>query len=169
MSFSLPAILAAAFCAIVLRLRNGSKIRAFNLAERYRLPVLVMMDECVGHMMERVVIPPAAEIDIYPRRYTTAPLDEYLPYGPNGDLVPEMARTGVGYRFHVTGLTHDEHGYPDMTPSGQARLVRRLADKIRRSEAALKVLEGSKLANELRQSHSYVGCARGPRSGDRPL
>ena len=112
-------------------------IHAFNLAERYRVPVLVMMDECIGHMMERVVIPPAGEISIYPRRYTTAPLDEYLPYAPEEDLVPAMARAGVGYRFHVTGLTHDERGYPDMTPAGQARLVRRLAEKIRRSGPAL--------------------------------
>ena len=116
-------------------------VKAFNLAERYRVPTLVMLDECVGHMMERVVIPPAEDIDIYPRRYTTAPIEEYLPYAPADDLVPAMARAGAGYRFHVTGLTHDERGYPDMTPAAQARLVRRLIDKIKKNAVALTDVE----------------------------
>ena len=112
-------------------------VKAFNLSEQYRVPVLVMMDECVGHMMERVVIPAPEAIEIYPRRYTTAPIDEYLPYAPAEDLVPAMARAGTGYRFHVTGLTHDERGYPEMNAAGQARLVRRLIDKIKRNVPAL--------------------------------
>src|SRR5512139_134419 len=91
-------------------------IKAFNLSEQYRVPSLVMLDECVGHMMERVVIPPADQIEIYPRRLTTASWDEYLPYAAADDLVPAMAPTGAGYRFHITGLTHDERGYPDMSP-----------------------------------------------------
>ena len=112
-------------------------IKAFNLAEQYRVPALVMMDECVGHMMERVVIPKAEEIDIYPRRYTSAPLDEYLPFAPEQDMVPAMVRAGQGYRFHMTGLTHNEKGYPDMTVSGQARLLGRLVDKIKKNAVAL--------------------------------
>jgi 2-oxoglutarate ferredoxin oxidoreductase subunit alpha len=112
-------------------------VKAFNLSERYRVPVLVMMDECVGHMMERVVIPKAEEIEVYPRRWTTAARDEYLPYAAGDDLVPAMARAGAGYRFHVTGLTHDERGYPDMSAACQARLVRRLTEKITRDASAL--------------------------------
>jgi 2-oxoglutarate ferredoxin oxidoreductase subunit alpha len=112
-------------------------VRAFNLAEQYRVPVLVMMDECVGHMMERVVIPGAEEIDIYPRRFTTAPPEEFEPYAPDQDLVPPMVRAGQGYRFHMTGLTHNEKGYPDMSPAGQARLVNRLSEKIRKNVGAL--------------------------------
>jgi 2-oxoglutarate ferredoxin oxidoreductase subunit alpha len=116
-------------------------VKAFNLAERYRVPVLVMMDECVGHMMERVIIPPAEEIEIYPRRYTEAPLEEYLPFAPDEDLVPAMVRAGTGYRFHMTGLTHNEKGYPDMSPAGQARLVRRLTEKIKRASVPLTDVE----------------------------
>jgi 2-oxoglutarate ferredoxin oxidoreductase subunit alpha len=112
-------------------------IKAFNLAEQYRVPALLMMDECVGHMMEKVVIPRPEEIDIYPRRFTSAPLDEYLPYAPEQDMVPAMARAGQGYRFHMTGLTHDEKGYPDMTVSGQSRLLGRLTGKIKKNAAAL--------------------------------
>jgi 2-oxoglutarate ferredoxin oxidoreductase subunit alpha len=116
-------------------------VKAFNLSEQYRVPVLVMMDECVGHMMERVVIPAAEEIEIYPRRYTDAPLEEYLPFAPDEDLVPAMARAGAGYRFHMTGLTHNEKGYPDMTAAGQARLIRRLAEKIKRASTPLTDVE----------------------------
>jgi 2-oxoglutarate ferredoxin oxidoreductase subunit alpha len=107
-------------------------IDAFNLAEIYRVPVFVMMDECVGHMMEKVVIPPAEEIEIVPRTYTKLPPEEYLPFKPaEGTLIPEMVKAGTGYRFHVTGLTHDEKGYPVMNHIAQDKLVRRLVDKIR--------------------------------------
>ncbi|MEK7405109.1 MAG: 2-oxoacid:acceptor oxidoreductase subunit alpha [Acidobacteriota bacterium] len=105
-------------------------IRSFNLAEQYRVPVMLMMDECVGHMTEKVVIPPAGEIDIYPRRHTTKPPAEYKPYASDGDLVPEMVHAGEGYRFHITGLTHDERGYPSLTVGTQDRLVKRLSRKI---------------------------------------
>lgn len=106
-------------------------IEAFNLSEQYRVPVLFMMDECVGHMTEKVVIPEPDEIEITPRRYTTLPAGEYQPFRANGGLVPEMCKAGDGYRFHVTGLTHDERGYPAMSPACQDQLVRRLVDKIR--------------------------------------
>src|SRR5205085_10521998 len=106
-------------------------IRAFNFAEEFRVPVMLMMDEVVGHMTEKVVIPPAEEINVFPRKHTRKPLDQYEPYGTNGDLVPEIAHAGEGYNFHVTGLTHDERGYPNMTPQVQDNLVRRLQNKIR--------------------------------------
>ncbi len=105
-------------------------IRAFNLAERFRVPVLVMTDGAVGHMYEKVTIPPRDKIKLTPRRRPVVPPDEYWPYQPAEDLVPPMASTGEGYHFHVTGLTHDERGYPAMTAEAQDRLVRRLVDKI---------------------------------------
>ncbi|MGD0365657.1 MAG: 2-oxoacid:acceptor oxidoreductase subunit alpha [Bryobacteraceae bacterium] len=104
-------------------------IKAFNLSEQYRQPVFLMMDECVGHMTEKVVIPEAGEIEVYPRRHTRRAPQDYLPYEPMADQVPEMAHAGEGYRFHVTGLTHDERGYPAMTVETQDRLVRRLFSK----------------------------------------
>jgi 2-oxoglutarate ferredoxin oxidoreductase subunit alpha len=108
-------------------------ILAFNLAEEYRVPVMFMMDECVGHMTEKVLIPPADEIEVTPRRYTTKKPGEYLPYLVNGDIVPEMVKAGDGHRFHVTGLTHDARGYPAMNADCQEKLVRRLVDKIRKN------------------------------------
>ncbi|MFC1874439.1 2-oxoacid:acceptor oxidoreductase subunit alpha [Chloroflexota bacterium] len=106
-------------------------IKAFNLSEQYRVPVLVMADEVVGHMSEKVIIPHVAPESLVSRRLPHTPPGEYLPYVPDADLVPPMAATGEGYHFHVTGLTHDERGYPVMTAEAQDKLIRRLADKIR--------------------------------------
>ena len=106
-------------------------IKAFNLSEQYRVPTLFMMDECVGHMTERVMIPSADQIEVYPRRYYEGPKEEYLPYLADSDLVPPIIQAGEGYRIHVTGLTHDEHGYPSMTAVAQEKLVHRLINKIR--------------------------------------
>jgi 2-oxoglutarate ferredoxin oxidoreductase subunit alpha len=108
-------------------------IDAFNLSEQYRVPTLVMMDECVGHMTEKVIIPPADQIEITPRRFTKKSPEEYLPYEPCEDLVPEMVAAGQGYRIHSTGLTHDERGYPVMTSECQKTLVNRLVQKIQRN------------------------------------
>jgi len=105
-------------------------IHAFNLSERYRIPVFVMTDECVGHMTEKVVIPGAEEIDLVVRRYTDKPPEEYWPYIPEKDLVPLMPPVGKGYKFHVTGLTHDYRGYPVINAEVQEKCVRRLMDKI---------------------------------------
>jgi 2-oxoglutarate ferredoxin oxidoreductase subunit alpha len=116
-------------------------IEAFNLAEQYRVPVMFMMDECVGHMMERVIIPSSDQIEIAPRRYTTLPPGEYLPFKPREDMVPDMFKAGDGYRLHVTGLTHDYRGYPNMTPEMQEQLVHRLVDKIRLKTEALTRVE----------------------------
>lgn len=116
-------------------------ITAFNLSERYRVPVFVMLDECVGHMTEKVVIPRPEDIEIVPRRLTSRPVDEYRPYEPAEDLVPEMAIAGQGYRFHTTGLTHDERGYPDMSAEAQDRLVRRLVAKIERNAEAIQLTD----------------------------
>jgi 2-oxoglutarate ferredoxin oxidoreductase subunit alpha len=108
-------------------------IKAFNLSEKYRVPVLVMLDECVGHMTEKVVIPPADQIELEPRRYYKGPKSKYLPFKPDRDLVPPMVDAGSGTRFHITGLTHDYRGYPVMNADCQEELVRRLVDKIRKN------------------------------------
>jgi len=124
-------------------------ITAFNLSERYRVPVMFMMDECVGHMTEKVVIPPADQIEIEPRRKTHKQPDAYKPYAVNGDgsLVPEIAHAGEGYKFHVTGLTHDERGYPAMTVAAQQKLVGRLRDKISKAAGDLVLVEQADTAD----------------------
>jgi 2-oxoglutarate ferredoxin oxidoreductase subunit alpha len=116
-------------------------IRAFNLAEKYRTPVLVMTDAEVGHMTEKVVIPPPEEIEIAPRRKPTVSPHEYLPYKADDDLVPPMANFGEGYRIHITGLTHDERGYPVIDAETQEKLVSRLIAKIQKNKADIIQLE----------------------------
>jgi 2-oxoglutarate ferredoxin oxidoreductase subunit alpha len=114
-------------------------IKAFNLSEQYRVPVMFMMDECVGHMTERVVIPPAEQIEITPRRFYEGEKSAYLPFKANADLVPDLVKAGDGYNIHVTGLTHDERGYPSMTVPTQEALIPRLINKIKHN--ADKIIE----------------------------
>jgi len=119
-------------------------IRAFNLAETYRVPVMLMMDECVGHMTEKVVIPQADEIEVVERQITTAkPGGEYMPYKTDGKWVPPMAKAGDGHYFHLTGLTHDERGYPSMNAEAQEKCVHRLVNKIRENADAIITLRES--------------------------
>lgn len=105
-------------------------IQAFNAAERYRTPVFLMADEVVGHMTERVVIPAAEEIDLVDRKRPPQTRDGWLPFATDADLVPAMPNAGDGYNIHVTGLTHDERGYPATDALVHDRLVRRLNRKI---------------------------------------
>jgi 2-oxoglutarate ferredoxin oxidoreductase subunit alpha len=112
-------------------------ITAFNLSETYRVPVLVMTDEVVGHLSERVIIPDAGRIRTVSRPRARGRKDRFKPFlpGPNG--VPPMAIAGEGYGIHVTGLTHDERGYPVMTPEAQVEMVDRLVGKIRNNREGI--------------------------------
>lgn len=120
-------------------------IDAFNLSETYRVPAFVMMDESVGHMIERVVIPSADEIEVVNRRYTKDRPGEYMPFEAGEDLVPPFCHLGEGYAVHVTGLTHDERGYPAMNADAQDRLVRRLIEKIDKNAKKIERFEESEI------------------------
>jgi 2-oxoglutarate ferredoxin oxidoreductase subunit alpha len=106
-------------------------ILAFNLSEAYRIPVLIMADEVVGHLSERVIIPEAGAIKTVSRPRAKGRKDRFKPFqvGPNG--VAPMAIAGEGYNVHITGLTHDERGYPAMSAEAQAEMMERLIGKIR--------------------------------------
>ena len=112
-------------------------IRAFNLSEKYRCPVLVMTDAEVGHMTEKVVIPPMDQIEITERpkvqRGDVEP-DHFRIYRDSANdkngFVSPMVSAGDGYRIHVTGLTHDERGYPAMNAQANDWNVNRLTQKI---------------------------------------
>jgi 2-oxoglutarate ferredoxin oxidoreductase subunit alpha len=109
-------------------------VEAFNLSEIYRVPTILLADEIVAHMWEKVVIPSTEKMKIVYRKKPNVPTEEYMPFMPDDDLVPPMACFGDGFSFHASGLTHDEHGYPQTQSSEvQQRLVRRLCDKIRRN------------------------------------
>lgn len=106
-------------------------LEAFNYAEKYRTPVIVLMDECVSHMWEKVVVPEKEQLNIFDRKRPAGPKEGHKPYQTDGDLIPPMAAAGEGYKIHITGLTHDEKGYPVINAAAQEKLVRRLCDKIR--------------------------------------
>ncbi len=108
-------------------------IEAFNMAEKYRLPVVVLSDEMIAHMTEKVEIPSEDEIELVDRKKPEEPPEEFLSYAPEEDLVPPMPVAGDGYSLHVTGLTHDERGYPSVDEETQNVLVTRLIDKIRKN------------------------------------
>jgi 2-oxoglutarate ferredoxin oxidoreductase subunit alpha len=100
--------------------------KAFNLADKYRVPVFLMADEIVGHMREKIIIPDSVEQ--VPRK---ALVKGTLPFKSDSDGIPGFPRFGKGYGVHVTGLTHDERGYPCATnPKLHESLVMRLVDKI---------------------------------------
>jgi 2-oxoglutarate ferredoxin oxidoreductase subunit alpha len=123
-------------------------VEAFNLAEEYRVPVIVMLDEVVGHMTEKVVIPPADQLKVTERRWTSKKPGEYKPFEcPPGSMVPEMVKAGDGYRIHVTGLTHDERGYPNMTIPAHEKMQLRLTDKIVKNADKIVRFEAKDLDN----------------------
>jgi len=106
-------------------------IRAFNLAEKYRTPVILLLDEIIGHMREKIDIPENDDVEIIDRKKPTCPPEEYKAFKvKEGDLVPEMAGFGQGYRYHVTGLVHDETGFPSGNEQVADKLLNRLMDKI---------------------------------------
>ena len=108
-------------------------VLSVNYAERFRSPVILLTDEIVGHLRENVVLPTADELDIYPRRLPKKTRAEgYQPFAVGEDLVPDVARFGDGYRIHVTGLLHDETGFPSGSPTVTEQLIHRLHEKINR-------------------------------------
>ena len=107
-------------------------IRAFNLSEKYRTPVMVMPDEIVAHMRERIVFPEKGEIDVTPRKAPTVPPEQYKPYDTSFGDVPPLAAFGSEYRFHVTGLNKMQDGFPTTKASvvqeEEERQVRKVED-----------------------------------------
>ncbi|NQT97163.1 MAG: 2-oxoacid:acceptor oxidoreductase subunit alpha [Candidatus Marinimicrobia bacterium] len=117
-------------------------ITAFNLSERWRVPVLFMMDECVGHMTEKVEIPEADRIEITPRKYYKGDKKKYKPFNFNDSSnITPMVKAGDGYFIHLTGLTHVENGYPVISAEAQDKNVRHLVDKIKKNEEKICILE----------------------------
>ncbi|GAB6144516.1 2-oxoacid:acceptor oxidoreductase subunit alpha [Desulfocicer niacini] len=106
-------------------------ITAFNLSEKYRTPVFIMSDEIVGHMSEKVVIPEKEAIKTFSRIQPRGKKDNFHPFKPGPNGVAPMPAIGQGYKVHVTGLTHDEKGYPVMSVDTQAEMMERLLGKIR--------------------------------------
>lgn len=107
-------------------------VRAFNLAEKYRVPVIVLFDEIIGHVNEKLVLPEKHEIEVWNRVKPDVPPEQYLPYQETESDIPPFVSFGEGYRFHVTGLVHDQTGFPTNNSVQIDRLLRRINRKIDR-------------------------------------
>ena len=105
-------------------------VRAFNLSETYRTPVVLLLDETIGHVNEKVVLP--TRVRVVQRGGPDSSRKPHLPYARTASDVPPMISFGQGYRFHVTGLAHDETGFPTNDPAEIDGLLRRLDRKINR-------------------------------------
>ncbi len=107
-------------------------IKAFNLSEKYRVPAIILLDEIVGHINEKIVLPDPDRIEIINRIITSEPPEQFIPYKITESDIPPMAHYGTGYRFNVTGLSHDETGFPTNDPKKIDILYRRINRKIER-------------------------------------
>lgn len=120
-------------------------IRAFALTERLRVPVIVLYDEVIGHLVETVEIPAPGTVEVADRKWAEGAAETFLPYAVTDDLVPPMPRPGDGYRTHTTGLTHLESGFPTQEPECVERITRRISGKLDHHR-------------ELIESYEAVGC-----------
>jgi 2-oxoglutarate/2-oxoacid ferredoxin oxidoreductase subunit alpha len=105
-------------------------LTAFNFAEKYRTPVILLLDEITAHTREKIQVPEPDEVEILSRVTPSMPPEWYIPFEESMRGVPPMPALGSGYRYHVTGLTHDDHGYPTQRPEEVLALMRRLFRKI---------------------------------------
>jgi 2-oxoglutarate ferredoxin oxidoreductase subunit alpha len=105
-------------------------VRAFNLSEKYRVPVIILSDEMVAHTRESVILPSPDEIEVIDRITPSMPPEWYIPYEDTSRGVSPMAAFGEGYRYHVTGLVHDVRGFPTQRPEEIEAFLNRLSRKI---------------------------------------
>jgi 2-oxoglutarate ferredoxin oxidoreductase subunit alpha len=116
-------------------------VRAFNLSELLRTPVVLLLDETIGHLVETITLPDPDAVPRVERKWASGPRDGYLPYADTGDGVPAMARPGDGYRCHTTGLTHGESGFPTQKPAEAEAMLRRLLGKLDHHRDAVESFE----------------------------
>jgi 2-oxoglutarate ferredoxin oxidoreductase subunit alpha len=116
-------------------------IRAFNLAEEFRVPVIVLYDEIVAHLLESIEVPAGESLATVDRKWAGAAASGFLPFAETADLIPAMPRPGSGLRTHVTGLTHMPDGFPTQKPDLAAKALQRILDKIERHRPAIEKVE----------------------------
>ena len=136
-------------------------VKCVNYSERFRTPVILLMDEIVGHLREKVELPEESEIEVYPRRKPDCSRAEgYEPYRPDKDLVPNTANFGEGYHIHVSGLIHDETGFPVGSPKVTEEAIRRLHQKIEIAEDEIIHVEASFMDDAEYAVVAFGGTAR---------
>ncbi len=135
-------------------------IKAFNLSEQFRVPVILLSDEVVAHTRECVQLPEPAELRVLNRIKPSVPPDWYKPYEGDNRGVPAMAAFGDGYRHHVTGLIHDELGFPTEKPNEIENFLQRLTQKISRGFPEIMMTKGYRLEDAEVAILAYGSVAR---------
>lgn len=108
-------------------------VKAFNFSEKYRTPVILLLDEVIGHMREKVELPEPGELEVIDRKKPNCSPKDYKAYEYTEDYVPAMANFGEGYRYNVTGLVHDETGFPTNSTKEAGKLIDRLMNKVNKN------------------------------------
>jgi len=140
-----------ALCPSSVRETFDLTVTAFNFSEKYRTPVILLMDEVVGHMREKVELPAAESIEIVHRLGTDVPPEWYYPYDDTPTDVPPLMNFGEGFRYHITGLMHDRAGFPTERRDEIDPWLTRIFGKINRhvSDITLMTEDGVEDANTL--------------------
>ncbi len=146
-----------ALCPSTVRECYDITIKAFNFSEKYRNPVFVLVDEVVAHMREKITLSDDDDIEIFNRVKPTVPPEWYIPYEDTPRGVPAMANFGDGYRYHVTGLTHDVRGFPTNRADEIDPFIRRLFRKISQSLTDIQIGE-SFLTDDAEVTIIAYGC-----------
>ena len=116
-------------------------VKAFNLSEKYRTPVIILSDEVVAHSREKITLPPVGEVEVIDRLRPAMPPEWYIPYEDTASGVPPMGIFGDGYRYHVTGLIHDVRGFPTERPDEVVPFMSRLFRKINQHFHEIQLVE----------------------------
>ncbi len=130
-----------ALCPSTIRECYDLTIKAFNYSEKFRIPVVLLIDEVVAHMREKITICEDEDVEIFNRVKPTVPPEWYIPFEDTPKGVPAMANFGDGYRYHVTGLTHDIKGFPTSRPDEIDPFIRRLFRKVSQNFADIQIGE----------------------------
>ncbi|MCL4502344.1 MAG: 2-oxoacid:acceptor oxidoreductase subunit alpha [Deltaproteobacteria bacterium] len=138
-------------------------VKAFNLSERFRTPVIILSDEVVGHTREKLVLPPASPLEVVERLRPDMPPEWYLPYADTASGVPPMGIFGDGYRYHVTGLVHDVRGYPTERPDEIEPFQNRLFRKINQHFHDIQMVKEERTADAELLVVAYGSVARSAR------
>jgi 2-oxoglutarate/2-oxoacid ferredoxin oxidoreductase subunit alpha len=135
-------------------------VTAFNFSEKYRTPVILLADEVIGHLREKVDLPDPGTVPVIDRELPGVPPEWYEPFGYTASDVPPLAPFGEGYRYHITGLLHDTRGFPTERPDEIQPWVERIFRKLERNMGEIAMWESDGIEDARSVVVSYGGTAR---------
>lgn len=144
-------------------------VKAFNFAEKFRTPVILLMDEVIGHLRENMEVPEPGELEVIDRKRPDCPPEEYRAYAMTEDLVPPMADFGTGYRYNITGLFHDETGFPTNNTEVAGKQLDRIMKKVENNFDEINIYEEYMLEDAQYAFITFGGMARSVKEAIRTL